>query len=70
MLPKKGKGFPKRDGKGATGLSYAGTIAIALRDELGDTHQAIQTVMRWSGAGSEPPRIGLPERGARPESIS
>ncbi len=51
MLPKKGKGFPKRDGKGGGGLSYAGTIAIALRDELGDTHQAAKTVMRWTGAG-------------------
>ena len=51
MLPKKGKGFPKGDGKGGGGLNYAGTIAIALRDELGDTHQAVKTVMRWTGAG-------------------
>jgi hypothetical protein len=51
MLPKKGKGFPKRDGKGGGELSYAGAIAIALRGELGDTHQAVKTVMRWTGAG-------------------
>jgi hypothetical protein len=51
MLPKKGKGFPKRDGKGGGGLSYAEAIAIALRHELGDTHQAVKTVMRWTGAG-------------------
>lgn len=51
MLPKTGKGFPKRDGKGDRALSYAGTIAAALREELGDTHQAVKTVMRWTGAG-------------------
>jgi hypothetical protein len=51
MLPKKGKGFPRRDGKGGGGLSYAEAIAIALRHELGATHQAVKTVMRWTGAG-------------------
>jgi hypothetical protein len=51
MLPKKGKGFPTRDGKGGGGLSYAEAIAIALRNELGATHQAVKTVMRWTGAG-------------------
>ena len=51
MLPKKGKGFPKRDGKGGGGLSYAEAIAIALRQELDGTHQAVKTVMRWTGAG-------------------
>jgi hypothetical protein len=50
MLPIKGKEFPKRDGKGVGGLGYAGAIAAALRAELGDTHQAIKTVMRWTGA--------------------
>jgi hypothetical protein len=50
MLPKKGKGFPKRDGKGGGGLGYAGAIAAALRAELSDTHQAIKTVLRWTGA--------------------
>jgi hypothetical protein len=50
MLPIKGKEFPKRDGKGSTALGYAGAIATALRAELGGTHQAIKTVMRWTGA--------------------
>ncbi len=50
MLPKKGKKFPKRGGKGSIALSYAGAVAAALRAELGDTHQATKTVMRWTGA--------------------
>jgi hypothetical protein len=50
MLPKMGKEFPKRDGKGSIGLSYSRTVAAALRSELGDTHQAIKTVMHWTGA--------------------
>src|SRR3981189_1752331 len=51
MLPKKGKRFPNGDGKGSAGLSYPRAIAAALRGELGDTHQAIKSVMRWTGAG-------------------
>jgi hypothetical protein len=49
MFPKKGKGFP---GSGGTRgkLDYAASIATALRGELGDPHQAIKTVMRWTGA--------------------
>jgi hypothetical protein len=43
MFPKKGKGFPGT-------LDYAASIATALRGELGDSHQAIKTVMRWTGA--------------------
>ena len=50
MLPKKGKEFPKRDGKGSTAPDYGPAIATALRAELGDTHQAIKTVMGWTGA--------------------
>ena len=50
MLPKKGKEFPKRDGKGSIALNYARAIATALRAELGDTHQAIKTVMGWTVA--------------------
>lgn len=51
MLPKTGKRFPNRDGKGGTGLSYPRAIAVALRTELGETHQATKIVMRWTGAG-------------------
>ena len=51
MLPKTGKRFPSRDGRGGSGLTYARAIAGALRSELGETHQAIKSVMRWTGAG-------------------
>lgn len=29
---------------------FAGLIAVALRSELGPTHQAIKTAMNWTGA--------------------
>jgi|SRR5271165_4310790 len=50
MFPKKGKGFPSGGGTGESRLSYAASIAMALRGELGESHQAIKTVMRWTGA--------------------
>jgi hypothetical protein len=50
MFPKKGKGFPGTGGSGGSGLDYAASIATALRGELGGSHQAIKTVMRWTGA--------------------
>lgn len=31
-------------------IDYAKSIACALQDELGDTHQAVKTVMKWTGA--------------------
>jgi hypothetical protein len=51
MLPKTGKRFPNGDGRGGSGLTYPRAIAGALRSELGETHQAIKCVMRWTGAG-------------------
>lgn len=30
--------------------TYASIVADALRDELGSSHRAIKTIMRWSGA--------------------
>lgn len=51
MLPKTGKRFPTRDGTNGGGIGYAEAIAAALKEELGDTHRATKTVMRWTGAG-------------------
>lgn len=50
MFPKKGKVFPGPNRPGGQALSYAATVAAALREGVGDTHQAVKTVMRWTGA--------------------
>jgi hypothetical protein len=50
MLPKKGKKL--HGGTGGTGSNgpFEEGIAAALTGELGPTHQAIKTVMAWTGA--------------------
>jgi hypothetical protein len=49
-ISKKGT-FVHRSGRGEAGdVSYAAAIAGALRRELGTTHQAVKSVMRWTGA--------------------
>jgi hypothetical protein len=50
MFPKKGKTFPGGFRKGRHELHYAAAIAAALRKELGDTHQAVKTVLKWTVA--------------------
>ena len=50
MFPKKGKIFPGKCSAASTEVNFAEAIARALRDELGDTHQAVKTLMRWTGA--------------------
>jgi hypothetical protein len=50
MFPKKGKVLPNRDGQSHPEIRYPTAIAVALRESLGSTHQAIKTVMRWTGA--------------------
>jgi hypothetical protein len=50
MFPKKGNYFPIGIGVGKGKLSYPAAISAALRAELGDSHQAVKTVMRWTGA--------------------
>jgi predicted ATP-grasp superfamily ATP-dependent carboligase len=47
MLLKKGIVFPAE-----TNLeSYSTAISCALKSQLGTTHQAVKTVMKWTGAG-------------------
>jgi hypothetical protein len=48
MFPKTGRKFPRRAEEPPEG--YALSIAEALRAELGSSHQAIKTLMRWTGA--------------------
>lgn len=45
MFPKRGNFFPV----GGTGR-YRTAVAVALRAEVGESHQAVKTVMRWTGA--------------------
>ncbi len=49
MFPKKGNSFP-RAGKRITPEEFAKAISTALREELGSSHVAAKTVMRWTGA--------------------
>jgi hypothetical protein len=45
-FPKEGRIFPGRDER----KSYAFVVATALREELGESHHATKTVIRWTGA--------------------
>ena len=47
MFPKTGKKFP---GGGTASATYAKLIAGILKSELGNSHQAYKTLMRWTGA--------------------
>lgn len=48
MFRKKGNKFP--DAQAPAGVAYASSIADALRTELGQSHRATKTLMRWTGA--------------------
>jgi hypothetical protein len=50
MLPKEGKVLPSARKDAPMEFRYPAAIAAALRGQLGDTHRAIKTVMRWTGA--------------------
>lgn len=50
MFPKKGNFFPGRNDRENGSPNYAALIATALRSELGNSHRATKTVMRWTGA--------------------
>jgi len=49
-LPKTGNELHRRAEKIDAHGDYAEVIAAALRQELGLTHQAIKSAMRWTGA--------------------
>ncbi|MET4274284.1 MULTISPECIES: hypothetical protein [unclassified Bradyrhizobium] len=48
MFPKTGKKFPT--GVGSSPSTYAAVIADILKAELGNSHHAHKTLMRWTGA--------------------
>jgi hypothetical protein len=49
MFPEKGNKLHPAGPQGAV-ISFNFAIAAALKKELGPTHQAIKTVIRWTGA--------------------
>jgi DNA-binding transcriptional regulator YiaG len=50
MIPKMGKNFPERTKTIGAAATYTSAISGALRAELGDTHQAVKKLARWTGA--------------------
>lgn len=50
MLPKTGNSFRGNQSRKKLNAQYAVAIAKALRKQLGVTHQATKTIMRWTGA--------------------
>jgi hypothetical protein len=50
MFPKKGNSFPGGNDREDDSPNYAAMVAAALRAELGNSHRATKTVMRWTGA--------------------
>jgi hypothetical protein len=49
-LPKKGNTLHRGGQEGVPDVDYPSAIAGALRQDLGTTHQAVKSVMRWTGA--------------------
>ena len=70
MFPKKGNYFPNGTRAGQGKVRYPEAIAAALRSELGDSHQAVKTVMRWTGANERTVKNWLAgRRGPRGEHL-
>jgi hypothetical protein len=50
MFSKKCKSFPGTARTTRQGVNYVSVVAAGLQAELGDTHRAVKTVMKWTGA--------------------
>jgi hypothetical protein len=50
MFPKKGNELHRLVQSSGSNVRLGPTIAAALKAELGSTHQAVKTVLRWTGA--------------------
>ena len=50
MFPKTGKKLHRGPKRACTEGQCATAVATALKNELGSTHQAVKTVMNWTGA--------------------
>lgn len=60
MLPKTGT----RLQKSSEWPSYSRMVAMTLRQELGSTHSAVKTIMRWTGACERTVKNWLSEESA------
>ena len=70
MFPKKGNNFPNGSRRPSGSADYARAIATALRAELGDSHQATKTVIRWTGVNERTAKNWLAgTRGPRGEHL-
>ena len=56
MFPKTGNTFQNESTKGNAQLEYRDAIWRALPSELGGTHQATKTAMRWTGVSERTAR--------------
>jgi len=59
MFPKKGNKLHSRRQEAEPGVDFNSAIAAALRRELGSTHQAAKTLMRWTGASERAAKYWL-----------
>jgi hypothetical protein len=50
MFPKKGNLFPGRNDRDSAQESFPAIVSRALQAELGSSHRAAKTLMRWTGA--------------------
>ena len=50
MLPKRGKILQGHAAAAQSPIDFANAVAKALQSELGDTHRAVKTIMKWTGA--------------------
>lgn len=50
MFPKEGNKLHLQGNERQAGTRFRKAIAAALHSELGSTHQAVKTAMRWTGA--------------------
>jgi hypothetical protein len=50
MLPNAGKNLPVAEA-GVILRDYASVVAIALKQEVGNSRRSVKTLMRWTGAG-------------------
>lgn len=70
MFPNKGNNFPNGTRRGKDSLNYPAAIAGALKAELGNSHRAVKTVMRWTGANERTVKNWLAgKRGPRGEHL-